>query len=77
MSNIKLVASDLDGTLVASSNFIPEENLKAIENMHQKNIRFAVCTGKTYSISKEVCDKCHASFGIFRKWYTDYQFRNR
>lgn len=33
--------------------------------LNNKKIDFAICTGKTYSISKDICDKCHASYGIF------------
>lgn len=62
---IKLVASDLDGTLVDHNNFIPFNNLKAIQTMNEQNINFAICTGKTYAITKDICDKCHASYGIF------------
>ncbi len=62
---IKLIASDLDGTLVDHNNFIPTKNLSAIEDINKKNIDFAICTGKTYSITKDICDKCHASYGIF------------
>lgn len=62
---IKLVASDLDGTLIDHNNFIPINNLNAIQSINEKNINFAICTGKTYSITKDVCDKCNASYGIF------------
>lgn len=62
---IKLVASDLDGTLIDNNNFIPQKNMEAINTIHNKNINFAICTGKTYSITKDICSKCHASYGIF------------
>lgn len=63
--SIKLVASDLDGTIISENNFIPEENLKAINKMNKNNIDFAICTGKAYSISKNLCAKCDATYGIF------------
>lgn len=63
--SIKLIASDLDGTLVDHNNFIPQGNLSAIEDLSKKNIDFAICTGKTYSITKDICEQCHASYGIF------------
>lgn len=62
---IKLVASDLDGTLVDHNNFIPSKNLEAINSINNKHINFAICTGKTYSITKDICTKCNASYGIF------------
>ena len=62
---IKLIASDLDGTLMGESNFIPQDNIQAINDMQKKKIPLAICTGKTYAISKEICQNLHADFGIF------------
>ena len=62
---IKLVASDLDGTLIDRNNLIPSKNLDAINSIHNKQINFAICTAKTYSITKDICEKCNASYGIF------------
>lgn len=63
--NIKLVASDLDGTIIDRNNFIANENFKAIDRLHSKNIDFVVCTGKSYSVSKAICDNFKAKYGIF------------
>ena len=62
---IKLIASDLDGTILDSKHLIPENNLKAIDNLKKANIPFVVCTGKTYSVSKDICKHLNANFGIF------------
>lgn len=62
---IKLVASDLDGTIIGRDNTIFENNLKAINDMNNKNIDFVICTGKTYPIIKGMCSKFNASYGIF------------
>ncbi len=62
---IKLIASDLDGTIIDSKYSIPENNLKAINNLHKANIPFVVCTGKTYSVTKDICKNLNATFGIF------------
>lgn len=62
---IKLIASDLDGTLLDDKYSVPEDNLKAINDLQKTNIPFVVCTGKPYSISKNVCKNLHASYGIF------------
>jgi len=61
----KLIASDLDGTIIDSKHFIPNDNLKAISDLKKANIPFVVCTGKTYSISKDICNNLNASYGIF------------
>ena len=62
---IKLVASDLDGTIIGRDNTIVENNLKAINDINNKNIDFVICTGKTYPIIKGMCSKFNASYGIF------------
>lgn len=62
---IKLVASDLDGTIIGKNNTIFENNLKAINDINNKNIDFVICTGKTYPIIKGMCSKFNASYGIF------------
>lgn len=62
---IKLIASDLDGTLIDQNNNIFENNFKAIEDINNSNRNFVICTGKTYNILKDSCLKLNASFGIF------------
>jgi len=62
---IKLVASDLDGTIIDKENDIYIDNFKAISDIHKNNIPFVICTGKTYSIYKGLCSSFHASYGIF------------
>ena len=49
---IKLVVSDLDGTIIDKNNAIYKDNLKAISDINNNNIPFVICTGKTYSIYK-------------------------
>ena len=63
--SIKLVASDLDGTIISESNYINKSNLEAIDMMNNNNINFVICTGKSYSVSKNLCEKCNATYGIF------------
>ena len=58
---IKLVASDLDGTIIDKAGSIYENNFKAINDLNQKNIDFVICTGKTYPIVKGMCSKFNAS----------------
>ncbi len=62
---IKLVASDLDGTIIDNNNSISQDNLDAINNIQKKHIPLVICTGKTYALSKDICKNLHASFGIF------------
>lgn len=62
---IKLVASDLDGTIIDKNNYIYENNYKAIEDLNKNKLNFVICTGKTYPITKKICSKINASYGIF------------
>lgn len=63
--SIKLIASDLDGTIIDRNNNISKKNLEAINKIHKKNIEFAICTGKSYCVSKKICEQFKASYGIF------------
>ncbi len=63
--SIKLIATDLDGTMLATDNSIPQTNLKAIQTIKEKHIPLAICTGKSYAISKDICEQCDAQYGIF------------
>lgn len=62
---IKLIASDIDGTIVGMDNVVCADNMKAMEDISKSNIDFAVFTGKTYPIIKQECNQFNASFGIF------------
>ncbi len=46
---IKLVASDLDGTIISKDNTIFENNIKAINDINNKNINFVICTRQNIS----------------------------
>ena len=62
---IKLIASDLDGTILDNNHSIPKANINAITSLTANNIPLVICTGKTYALSKDICQNLHASFGIF------------
>lgn len=52
---IRYIASDLDGTLISSDNEVSEENLDAIDRMHNALVRFIVLTGRTlYEVPLEL-----------------------
>lgn len=62
---IKLIASDLDGTIIDKNNHIYSDNFKAIEDINKSTIPFVICTGKTYSIYNGLSSLFTASYGIF------------
>lgn len=43
---IKLIAADMDGTLIGSNGEISQENIKAIKEAKEKGIKFAIATGR-------------------------------
>ena len=45
---IKLIASDMDGTLVSNDHAISEANSKAIKMAQNKGIEFIITTGRSY-----------------------------
>ncbi len=63
--SVKLIASDLDGTIIDKNNQISSKNIEAVNKIHTDNLDFVVCTGKSYSVSKKICDQFNASYGIF------------
>lgn len=62
---IKLIASDLDGTIINDFNSIPEDNIKATKLLKDKHIPLVICTGKTYALCSDFCKTLQADFGIF------------
>lgn len=52
-SMIKLVITDIDGTLVTSGKPISKENMEAIQKLHENNIEFGVATGREYTHAKD------------------------
>ena len=47
--SVKLIAVDMDGTLLDDSSSVSEENLKAIRRLSEKGILIVPVTGRTYN----------------------------
>ena len=52
MDRIKLIVSDIDGTLVDKSETIPQELIRAVEACRKAGIIFALATGRTTELVK-------------------------
>lgn len=50
---IKMIVSDMDGTLLNSDLVISKENLNAIKMVREKGIRFCIATGRPEQLVKE------------------------
>lgn len=48
-NQVKLIAIDMDGTLLNSQKEIPEENIKAIQEATAAGIKIVLCTGRPRS----------------------------
>lgn len=57
MKLIKVIASDMDGTLLNSQHDITEENVKAILKAKELGIHFIIATGRMYDSVKPFMDK--------------------
>lgn len=54
---IKLIASDMDGTLLNDKHEISEENVKAIKKAEEAGITFAISTGREYDTVESLLKK--------------------
>ncbi|MGN0145316.1 MAG: Cof-type HAD-IIB family hydrolase [Clostridium sp.] len=54
---IKLIASDMDGTLLNSRHEIDDESVEAIKNAEEAGITFAISTGREYGDVKPFLEK--------------------
>ena len=45
---IKLIASDMDGTLLDENSLLPAETLSAVAKLQEAGIHFAIATGRRY-----------------------------
>lgn len=58
---IKLIASDMDGTLLDDNKRLPEDFLTILDALFERNVTFAVASGRTYSALEH----------LFPREYTD------
>ena len=56
---IKLIASDMDGTLLNDDHMISEENLKAIRKAQEMGRHFTIVTGRDYAAVKSYLEECN------------------
>lgn len=61
---IKLVVSDLDGTLLNDEHIISNENKMAINELESKNIKFCIATGRLNASAKVIARELGGSYNI-------------
>ncbi|NBG89502.1 Cof-type HAD-IIB family hydrolase [Isachenkonia alkalipeptolytica] len=52
----KLLATDMDGTLLRDNKRISEENIKALEHISKKGVEIVIATGRSYSTLEKYID---------------------
>lgn len=57
MNNVKLIVSDLDGTLLNSNHELPDDFWEVEQQLRDKNIIFAIATGRQFYNIIKVFDK--------------------
>ncbi len=57
MSRIKLVACDMDGTLLNSSKHISEGNIAAVKKLEKAGVQFVIATGRHDSMIRHYIDE--------------------
>ncbi|MGB5823910.1 MAG: Cof-type HAD-IIB family hydrolase [Proteocatella sp.] len=61
---IKLVVSDLDGTLLNSEKTISKENILAVKKLKENEVAFCIATGRLHASAKGISDKMDNEFPI-------------
>jgi Cof subfamily protein (haloacid dehalogenase superfamily) len=57
MSHVKLIATDLDGTLLDSTGKIPECNLKSIREAVAGGVAATICTGRMFTSARRFAEQ--------------------
>ena len=52
--NIKLIALDMDGTLLTSDKTITPRTIEALKSAHEKGAEIAICTGRVVRGSADI-----------------------
>lgn len=55
--NYKMVALDLDGTLLNDEKQISDKNIEILNKLHESNVEIVIATGRNYYMAKELTYK--------------------
>ncbi len=62
--NIKLIVSDMDGTILGNNKQLPSENIKAVKMLQEYNIPVVLCTGRPHFMVQEYMRQLNLSTQI-------------
>lgn len=64
MRKIRLIALDLDGTLIGHDGSISEDNRRQLQRCIQNGIRVYAVTGRPYSFARMIADRISEEMGV-------------
>ena len=73
---IKLIASDMDGTLLNSNHTISQGNIEAIRKAQELGVKFAIVTGRSYDGVKPIADEFNLDCEYILMNGSEYRDRN-
>ncbi|RMF85526.1 MAG: HAD-IIB family hydrolase, partial [Planctomycetota bacterium] len=53
----RLIAIDLDGTLLDADGVVPERNRRALHAAHEAGLKLVLCTGRTFTETRDVIEQ--------------------
>ena len=54
---IRLIASDMDGTLLNSRGRLSERTVREIKKIQEKGVVFAICTGRIFNLARQELER--------------------
>ena len=60
--DVRLMAFDLDGTLLGSDKHVPEKNRRALRKAAEKGIHLMLCSGRAFEVQLEYADEIGVDF---------------
>ena len=63
---IKLIMSDMDGTLLDENGQLPQGFDDIIRQLQERNVLFAPCSGRQYSAGTKAAENCADGVCCFR-----------
>lgn len=76
---LKLIAIDMDGTLLDDNKKMSSENIKALEKLHNDGVEIVIATGRNYVAAKPYIDQINygvVEFLICNNGATIYNLKN-
>ena len=64
LRNIKLIITDMDGTLLDSKHQVSQQFLNQFEIIYRNNIKFVAASGRPFYSIKQKLNKIHSKIGI-------------